>query len=316
MSIIDFYKNNSASLDKNEILLIMNNKHILAKYNEITNRIYKHTYYKNKNTSYLVGTLFFISKKYNIMKKYYKYSIKKGHVNAMNNIGYYYKNITKNYNKAIKYYLMAITNGDSDAMYNLGCHYCDIAKDYNNAIKYYLMAITNGDSDAMYNLGNYYSNIAKDYNNAKKYYLMAIDNGDAHAMNNLGCYYRTITKDHELTVKYYLMAIDKGNVVAMNNLNIMMKENNIDVLLILLNINNKSKFVQETILSMCSCPKLKYISDQYEIHHLNLKECTICFNNEKFIIKTTCQHEMCYECFVKLYNNACPFCRTNIEIKN
>jgi len=68
MSIVDFYKNNNVLLNKNEIKLIVNNKHILTKYNEISNRIYEYTYYKSPHVSHLIGLLFCISKKYNIKR--------------------------------------------------------------------------------------------------------------------------------------------------------------------------------------------------------------------------------------------------------
>ena len=162
----------------------------------------------------------------------------------------------------------------------------------------------------MNSIGHYYEIITKNYKKAIKYYLMAINKGNTYAMCNLDYYY-DVAKEYDNAIKYYLMASDKGNKIAINNVKIMIKQNSVNVLFILLNKNNKSKFVQETILNICSCPKLKYICDQYKMHYL--EECFICFNNEKFIIKTTCQHEMCYECFAKLYNNSCPFCRTNIE---
>ncbi len=106
------------------------------------------------------------------------------------------------------------------------------------------------------------------------------------------------------------MAIDKKNNNAINKLNELMNTNNVKILLILLNMENKSEFAKETILNICKFPKLQYIKDQYEKH--NIEECGICFDNN-IIIKAKCLHSLCYKCFDKLYDDLCPFCRKTIQ---
>jgi TPR repeat protein len=59
----------------------------------------------------------------------------------MNNLGYYYQYIEYNYDLMKKYYLMSIKKGFSNAMYNLGYYYEKEENNYKLMKKYYLMAI-------------------------------------------------------------------------------------------------------------------------------------------------------------------------------
>ena len=49
--------------------------------------------------------------------------IGKGHSDAMNNLGWYYKNVEKDYDKMKKNYLMAINKGNSYAMRSIVQYY-------------------------------------------------------------------------------------------------------------------------------------------------------------------------------------------------
>jgi hypothetical protein len=72
----------------------------------------------------------------------------------MNKLGYSYQYIEKNYVLMRKYYLMAIKKGNVDAMYNLGFYYGNEGKKISMK-KYYLQAISNGSEPAMHCLNDY-----------------------------------------------------------------------------------------------------------------------------------------------------------------
>ena len=38
-------------------------------------------------------------------------------------------------------------------------------------------------------------------------------------------------------------------------------------------------------------------------------DCPICFEKDKWITKTPCNHKICIDCIVELSKNICPFCR-------
>jgi len=119
---------------------------------------------------------------YDLMKKYYDMSIKKGNSMALNNMGVYYYNILHNYNEAIKYYKMSIDKGCVKAMLNLGLYYEKI-KNYEEMEKYYQMGVEKGDSDAMYNLGIFYQNKVNEI--SLQYFHMAAQKGHKGAIKKI-----------------------------------------------------------------------------------------------------------------------------------
>ena len=147
---------------------------------------------------------------YDKMKEYFLMAIEKGHSDAMNNLGNYYKNIEKDYNKMKEYYLMAIKKGNSHAMNNLGYQYQYIEKNNALALKYYYMAMKQGNVQAMLNLGNLFTDNEK----KKKYFLMAFehDKNNPIVLYNLAFHYREIEKNYEESKKYHVMAAEKGYI--------------------------------------------------------------------------------------------------------
>lgn len=115
-------------------------------------------------------------------EKYYHRAIEKGHVDALYNLAFLYKNQGKE-EAAEKYYLLAIEKGDVDALFNLALLYDNQGKEA-AAEKYYLLAIEKGDVNALYNLALMNQNKGKE-TAAEKYYLLAIENGHVKALNNL-----------------------------------------------------------------------------------------------------------------------------------
>jgi len=81
-------------------------------------------------------------------------AIKKGNVDALNNMGILYT-YTNRQNEAKKFYLKAIEKGHIVALFNLACLYTDTNK-YEEAEKFYLKAIEKGQVEALNNLAYLY----------------------------------------------------------------------------------------------------------------------------------------------------------------
>ena len=174
----------------------------------------------NSDIYYNIGVIYHILKKYNLMEKNYIIAIELGNSDAMNNFGFYHKNVTNDYDLAVNYYMLAMQLDNGDAINNLGFYYRNVCNDFEMAINLYLIAIIKyNNSDAMNNLGHHYYSI-KNYVLAEKYFLMAVDLGNSEAINSLGYYHHTVTNKNDLAEKYYLEAINLNNCNAMNNLGI------------------------------------------------------------------------------------------------
>jgi TPR repeat protein len=117
--------------------------------------------------------------------------------------------------------MMAIEKGNIEAMYNLGYYYKEIEKNYGEMKKYYMMAIEKGYDSAMNNLGYYYENIEKNYEEMKKYYIMAIEKGNINAMNNLGSYYKKFIKNIYKITTYnnIIITVNKKECLICKNIN-------------------------------------------------------------------------------------------------
>ena len=150
-------------------------------------------------------------------------TIKKCCVDAMFNLGDYYRTVHK-YDLMKKYFEMAINKGDIGAMFNLSLYYYR-EPDYDNFVKYSLMVISESKSNpdkvsndndirAMTNLSQYYKTINKDVNNRLKYLLMIIEKQNVdfiyvnYAATDLAYYYHNI-EDYDNMVKYYLLIINQ-----------------------------------------------------------------------------------------------------------
>jgi TPR repeat protein len=211
--------------------------------------------------------------------------------NSSNYLVIKYENIKSNF-------LMAI-EGDSDAMYNLGRHYY-FQYDFKRTEKYYLMAVEKGCLIAMNKLAKYYEAVRK-YEETEKYYLMAIENGCSDAMYGLGRYYQD-RRDYENMKKYYLMNLNKGKIIAMYDLDNYYKTNKLAFYALLINIENKSDFINNKL------DELK--SDSLVIkNHDNIHECDVCMET-KINITLLCNHDICVDCYPNI--NKCHMCRTSI----
>ncbi len=147
-------------------------------------------------------------------EEYYLKAIKKGHTNALNNLGILYNGRKKSL-QAEECYLKAIEKGNTNALNNLANLYKNQDKVL-QAEAYYLKAIEKGNKNALFNLALLYKNQNKILQ-AEEYYLKAVEKGDTGALFNLGNLYSDQNKAQQAEA-YYLKAIAKGDTNALNNL--------------------------------------------------------------------------------------------------
>jgi hypothetical protein len=171
-------------------------------YNLLINNIIPVITSDDKNDiSFFLARYYYIKQDNDNMEKYYLMSIEHKNIQAMVNLGFYYKR-HKNYTDMEKYYLMAIEYKSAWGMNNLGFYYHE-QKDYEQMKKYYLMAIDEKDHTAMYNLGFYYSE-KKEYEQMKKYYIMASENHPVALVSLFNHYYSSYNEDDGLIVLHNL----------------------------------------------------------------------------------------------------------------
>ena len=206
-------------------------------------------------------------------------------------------------NKIINY-LIDIENDNIDAMQELGSYYRYEKKDYKEMKKYYLMAINRGHLYSMNCIASYYYTIEQNYEEMKKYYFMAIDKGYTKSMYNLACYYKDIEKNYKEMKKYYLMTIEQDNdisITAMEELKIYIynniQENTLKFYNSLYNLRIKPKIVIKTMDDMCTNDhKILEYQQKINIHTNNIKECIICYETNLHI-PLNCSHEICINCY-------------------
>ncbi len=150
-------------------------------------------------------------------ESYYLQAIEKGHVNALYNLANLYRDQGKKA-ESESYYLQAIEKGHVDALYNLANLYREQGKNAESE-SYYLQAIEKGHVDALNNLANLYSEQGKNAE-SESWYLKSIEKGDINALYNLANLYREQGKNTE-SESWYLKSIEKGHVNALNNLAIL-----------------------------------------------------------------------------------------------
>lgn len=57
----------------------------------------------------------------------------------------------------------------------------------------------------------------------------------------------------------------------------------------------------------------KYKTNKYKLRGGENDECHICMQEKEMLIIKPCEHKICIECFNKLKNKICPFCREPIQ---
>jgi TPR repeat protein len=226
-------------------------------------------------------------------------------IELYNNLGNYYKHIEKNYDLMKKYYLKAIKLDNVTSMNNIGHYYHHIEQNYKLMKKYYLMAIKKGSSNAMGNLGNYYEHIEKNYDLMKKYYLMAIKLDNNIAMNNLGYYYQFIEKNYGLMKEYYLMAIK--NDFNYKNMHYLLNYYSLNTLLIIIYHELGIDYINDEDKEN---PTLLEFIDKVDNKSQIEEQCPVCLEeNVKSLPLDKCRHYLCVDCYIRLVDEKCPYCR-------
>ncbi|NOZ35740.1 MAG: tetratricopeptide repeat protein [Chlorobi bacterium] len=167
-----------------------------------------------------LAVLYYDQNKLDLAEEYCKKAAEKGHIKALNNLANIYL-LKKDFISAEKYYKETIKKGNISALNNIGILYYN-QKKLDLAESFFKKAVEKGDADAAYNLANLYKS-KNDFKSAEKYYKEAIKNGIEDAFFNLAFLYETQGKIH-LAEKIY------KDIDAFNNLaNLYKKQNKLDL---------------------------------------------------------------------------------------
>jgi TPR repeat protein len=129
-----------------------------------------------------------------IAMTWYLRSVAHGNTDAMNNIGYLYKNglgVPKDFEEAYFWFKKAADKNNPIAQYNIGNMYCygeGMEKDFAKGAEWLTKAALQGNAPAQYNLGRMYQwgkGVKKDLQQARFWFQKAIDNGHEKAKEAL-----------------------------------------------------------------------------------------------------------------------------------
>ena len=278
--------------------------------------------------------------------KYYMMAIDQyGDIDAMYNLGDLYKKI-KNYEKMKEYLQMAINLGDdSGSMFSLGDYYENRANNIQMAIIYYTMAVDySKHKQAMFRAAWYHDNISRDWEQAKSYYetlvtmhkhrpsmynlainykemdnipmmlkymhMAADEFSYVDSMYYLAEYYNSVSQP-ENTTKYYIMAIEIAKENVKYTFNMYKMIDAFTALRILKSVESPSQKIVNEIARISKSDKqiMIYQNKIALFTGLNhIVECGICYD-EKLNINLNCGHCVCIDCYQRVYDKSCPFCR-------
>jgi hypothetical protein len=161
----------------------------------------------------------------------------------------------------------------------------------------------------MYNFADYYRTI-RDYTNMEKYYIMAIEEySDIESMYILALHHQTLGNIKPMSM-YYLLATyqdceyDFPDKLLFNPFIIL------DILeTVPIELQNDNIRVHIQDLVNLNTQIIAYKNKIILFTRLNnIIECGICYE-ELLNIDLFCGHCVCVECYKKVYNKPCPFCR-------
>ena len=154
----------------------------------------------------------------------------KGHIRALNSIGYCYElgyGVGVDIKKAASYYLRSAELGYANAQVNIGLCYengLGVEQNYENALFWYKKSAEQDNARGLYLLGlaYYYGDIIEeDEKLAFKYFLKAAEMGFVKAERLLAdCYYdgSGVDKNRTIAFNWYKKAADKGDASALKSL--------------------------------------------------------------------------------------------------
>tara|TARA_B110000967_G_scaffold86183_1_gene88735 strand:- start:7728 stop:9005 length:1278 start_codon:yes stop_codon:yes gene_type:complete len=211
------------------------------------------------------------------------------------NLAIIYETKKNNNELAKKYYLIGIEQGCVLSMYNIA----DLYSTENNIelmLKYNEMAAERGDLESAKRLIIHYYNVGDMCNFAKYYY-----------------YFRnTITNESEqVDLEYIQFTSDINDLIILDKITkfAIKKYQPSDN-------NNTIGYIPDVNLN--DLRDYLYKTDDYSTYTNNvvlftklnhIVECGICYDDDKVNINIHCGHTMCTDCYIRLYDKNCPFCR-------
>jgi hypothetical protein len=147
----------------------------------------------------------------------------------------------------------------------------------------------------------------------KKYFNLSAENGDSESYLRLAKFYKNKC-DTENTEKNLLKAVENYD------------EDKLDILLTYLNCLELLTILEENpsqepsvnfnrVIRMLQLEKDAIIfKNKVRLfsRFQNIIECGICLEN-KLNIDMICGHEICCDCYKRVYLDCCPFCRINFD---
>lgn len=283
--------------------------------------------YSDIDAMYNLGDLYKKAKDYANMKKWFEMVIATGidgdfkpdgdgvkvFGDTLFYLGKYYREEEDNYAKACIYYTMAIKQYNHDeALFQLAWYYDVVEPCWHLATEYYDRCISANPKAcyAIYNMAIGCDNLG-DTETMLQYLHLAITNcNDLGSMHYLANYYHSI-RDCENASKFYLMAVEITTHECCMQID---PERNtlppFTMMRILKSVENPGPQVHKYMAKLMSCPEIMRYNNKIKLFTQlgHVVECGICYD-EKLNIDLDCGHCVYTDCYPRVYNKSCPFCR-------
>jgi tetratricopeptide (TPR) repeat protein len=219
------------------------------------------------------------------------------------------------YNTAIE-----LNPSSSDALEAMAIYYELKKKDHNAAEEFYLKALELDEKNPriLYNFADFHRQ-KSDYEKMIYYLDLAAAEGDIDSIFELAKWFyekgHNGNGDIEQFIKYYTMAADLLTPENVKNKyygkkDFELKMSKFELLEILENIENPSNGIKLVISTINSNDIMLFYKNKVRLFTKlnNVHECQICLENN-LNIDLPCGHEVCTDCYKKVYQDTCPFCR-------
>ncbi len=202
----------------------------------------------------------------------------------------------------------------SDALEAIAIHYEIKKKNFERAEEYYLRAIECDDKNTriLFNFADFWKD--KDCEKMIYYFNLAVENGDICSMFRLAKLYLS-NNNNERFLEYYIMAQDllceeEVRIKYEKKNDFTIKISNFKLLEIIEGIQNPSPKIKKFISNLISIQDISFYKNKVRLFTKlnNICECQICLE-DKLNIDLHCGHEVCIDCYKKVYEGDCPFCR-------
>ena len=215
----------------------------------------------------------------------------------------YYKK-RKNFYKLIEYYTIMCAKGNVEALYQLGEYYKEYEDDPEQMVKHYKLCAEQSHPIAIFELGLYYESTGDIDNMIKYFEISAKTNSNLYAMNALGRYYELIGK-YEQMMCYYSLILETGNKCDYDQIKSINKF--FDTCAFIPHLAYKCKSVLEKKYRERLNSLIDIHITMLQCVTIHKDECGVCFNESYMQPFLQCTHFVCSDCFKMI--NCCPFCR-------